>query len=334
MSENGNAPGVGIDCGTMNFVAARRSGKKVGYSRIRDAFVDLPMEHKRMLKLSNTAFAEMEGRLIVVGDDALSTANLLNKEIRRPLQGGLVSAGELDAQAVISLMMRQVLGEPLVDNEKCCYSVPAPAVDVQGSDVTYHSAILGKILRELNYAPEPINEAMAIIYSECGTDNFCGLGISYGSGMTNVCLSYNAMSALEFSLGRGGDFIDKNAARAVGSTAAKMCALKESGIDITNPKSRDEEAINLYIQTLIDYTIDNIIAQFVKVKSELLVPKPIPIIVSGGTSLAGGFLDKFKERFEKYKSRFPIEISEVRHAGDPMTAVAAGLLVLSQMVDD
>jgi len=325
--------GVGLDCGTMNFVSARKSGKKVTTARVRDAFIDLPPEHKRMLKLSNTAFAEIDGKLVVIGDDALNTANLLNREARRPLQGGLISAGELDAQTIISLMMKQILGDPRKPGEKCCYSVPSAAVDVGGSDVTYHSAILGKIVNELGYSAEPANEALAIVFSECTSENFCGLGISYGSGMTNVSLAFNAMSALEFSLGRGGDWIDNGAAKAVGSTKAKMCAVKESGIDITKPKDRSEEAISLFISTLIDYTIDNIIAQFVKVKSELLVPKPIPIIVSGGTSLAGGFLEKFQERFEQKRDRFPIQISEVRPAGDPMTAVATGLLVLSQMED-
>lgn len=332
-TKTGEDCGVGLDCGTMNFVSARKSGKKVTTARVRDAFIDLPTEHKRMLKLSNTAFAELEGRLIVVGDDALNTANLLNREARRPLQGGLISAGELDAQSIIALMMRQILGDPRKDGEKCCYSVPAAAIDVRESDVTYHSAILGKIVKELGYTAEPTNEALAIIFSECAQENFCGLGISYGSGMTNVCLAFNAMSALEFSVGRGGDWIDSGAAKAVGSTKAKMCSIKESGVDITKPRDRNEEAIALFVSTLIDYTIDSIIEQFVKVKSELLVPKPIPIVVSGGTSLAGGFLQKFQERFEEKRSRFPVQVSEVRPAADPMTAVATGLLVLSTMDD-
>ncbi len=331
-AEDGSS-GVGADIGTMNMVSARRSGKKVVTSRVRDAFIDLPPEHRRMLKLSNTAFAEVDGKLIVVGDDALNTANLLNREARRPLQGGLISAGELDAQAIIGLMMRQILGKPMVPGEKCCYSVPATAVDVHGSDVTYHSAILGKIVSELGFTPEAVNEALAIIFSECSQSNFCGLAFSYGSGMTNVCLTYNAMSALEFSLGRGGDWIDNGAAKAVGSTKAKMCSLKEGGIDITKPKSREEEAISLFIANLIDYTITKVIEQFVRVKSELMVPEPIPIVVSGGTSLAGGFLDMFKERFAVNQARFPVKVSEIRAASDPMTAVATGLLVLSQAID-
>jgi actin-like ATPase involved in cell morphogenesis len=330
-------PGVGLDCGTMNFVAARRIQEKIVTQRVRDAFIDLPPENKRMLKLSKTSFAELDGKLIVVGDAALETANLLNKDARRPMSGGVVSAGELDAQRIIALIMQEVLGKPVEKGEKCCYSVPAPAIDVRGSDVTYHSAILKKVLQELGYSPEPTNEAMAIVYSECVKENFSGLAISYGSGMTNVCLSYNAMSAFEFSLGRGGDWIDAGAAKAVGTTAARICSIKETEFDISKAigsDSREIEAIAVYIQSLIDYTIDKIIETFQSKKADIHIAKPLPIIVSGGTSLAKGFLDKFKERFEIYKPKFPIQISEIRHAANPMTAVATGLLLLSQMDDD
>jgi actin-like ATPase involved in cell morphogenesis len=141
--------GVGLDCGTMNFVAARRSAKKVVYSRVRDAFLDLPLDTKRMLKISKTDYVELDGKLLVIGDKAMETANLFNREARRPMSGGVIASGEVDAQQVIGLMMKQILGEPRVPKEKCCYSVPAPAVDVQGSDITYHKAILGKIIQEL-----------------------------------------------------------------------------------------------------------------------------------------------------------------------------------------
>lgn len=327
--------GVGIDLGTMNFVSARRVGKSgVRTSRIRNAFLDLPMEHKNMLKLSQKSFVELDGRLLVIGDEAIDTANLFNKEARRPMSGGMIAAGEIDAQQVIALMMKHTLGEPKTHGEKCFYSVPAPAIDIQGSDVTYHSAILGKILSELGYAAKPANEAQAIVYSECASDTFSGLGISFGAGMVNVCLTYNALNALEFSLGRSGDYIDQGAARAVNTTAAKICMIKENPeFDINHPKNREEEAIALFIQTLIDYVISNIIKQFTKVKNEILIPKPIPIVISGGTSLAKGFVEKFKEQFENYRSKFPVQISEIRAAKDPMTAVATGLLILAGMED-
>jgi len=325
--------GIGLDVGTMNFVSARMLGKSIKTSRVRNAFIDLPMENKRMLKISNTSFVEMDGRLLVIGDEALDTANLFNKEARRPMAGGIVASSEIDAQQVMGLIIKSVLGAPIVPGEKCCYSVPASAVDVTGSDITYHSRVLGKIITEIGFTPEPVNEAMAVIFSECSKTNFSGLGISYGSGMTNVSLAYNAMNALEFSLGRGGDWVDSGASKAIGTTAAKICSIKESGIDILNPIGREAEALAVYLENLIDYTINQIIAHFNKVKSELMVPKPIPIIISGGTSLANGFVDKFRERFEPLRKNFPIQISEVRYAVDPLTAVATGLLILGQMED-
>ncbi len=325
--------GVGLDVGTMNFVSARKAGDKVSTKRVRNAFIDLPPDKGKMLRLSGTSHVEMDGRLIVVGDEALDTANLFNREARRPMSGGMIAAGEIDAQKIIALMMREVLGEPLTKNEKCCYSVPAAAIDVQGSDVIYHGKILAKILIELGYNPEPVNEALAIIYTECAKTSFSGLGISYGSGMTNVCLTYNAMSVLEFSLGRGGDWIDAGAAKAIGSTSARICAAKESGVDISAPATREAEAIAVYVENLVDYTIQNLIARFSSVKDQIVAPKPIPIIVSGGTSLAKGFMGKFNERFEIHKDKFPIKISEIRQAADPMTAVAQGLLVSAQMDD-
>ena len=331
-----NSNGVGVDLGTGTIVSARsdETGKKVIIKRIRDVFIDLPGDVKRMLKLANTAYVELNDHLFVIGDDALNTANLFNREVRRPLSKGVISAGELDAQQIIGLMIKQTAGEPRCENEKCCYSVPAPAIDIPDSDITYHSAILGKIFKELKYDAEPVNEALAIIFSECGKENFSGIAISYGAGLTNICLAFNSMSALEFSVGWGGDRIDNGAAKAVNTTAAKICAIKESGVDIMAPKTREEEAIALFVQTLIDYTIDSIIKQFVKVKSEILVPKPIPLIISGGTSLISGFLAKFEERFKLNQSKFPVQISEICPATDPMTAVATGLLIYAQTAED
>jgi len=325
-------PGVGLDCGTMNFVSARRNGKKISTSRLRDVFIDLPKENKRMLKLSKTSYIEYDGKLIVIGDEAIQTANLFNKEVRRPMNNGIISSGEIEARSVMAIMMKQLLGDPIAENEKCCYSVPAKSID-NNSDIIYHRAMLGMILEEIGYDPEPINESLAVIYSECEKDNFSGIALSFGSGMTNVCMSYNAMSAMEFSLGRGGDWVDNGAAKAVGSTSAKMCSIKEKGVNIKAPSSRNEEAIALYIRELIDYSIKGIIKEFSSNDNIMTIPTSIPIVISGGTSLADGFADMFTERFEKFKDKFPVSVSNIRQAKDPLTSVANGLLLISSLDD-
>lgn len=323
--------GVGIDVGTMNIVSARNGqDDKVTIKRIRDAFLDLDLENRKALKMSKVNYVEKNGQLIVLGDDALTMANLTKREIRRPLARGIIAAGELDAQEVLSLMVYHVLGEPIVKEEHCYYSVPAAPIDVPDQDVTYHEEVFRKILSELRYTPHPMNEAMAIIYSQCEDANFSGLSVSFGSGMCNVALAYQTMMGMGFSLARGGDWIDSCAARAVGSTAARMCAIKEKGIDLAKPSNRETEAIALYTRNLIRYCLEKIASEFKKVQGAMDFSDPIPFVVSGGTTKAGSFMSILEEEFESIKKKgFPIQVSEIRQARDPMTAVAEGLLVLA-----
>jgi hypothetical protein len=332
-----NKPTVGLDVGTMNIVSARRADDngKTNTVRIRDAFIDLDLEAKKSLKLSKVDHLERNGKLIVVGDAALNMVNLFKRELRRPLSRGMLSAGEIEAQEILSVLIKHVLGEPLIPGEQCYYSVPAAPIDDPEQDVLYHTEVFRRIITEHGYTAHPANEAMGVIYSQCSVENFSGLGVSMGSGMCNIALSFQSICGLEFSVARGGDWIDNHAAKAMGSTAARMCSVKEKGVNLASTKSREEEAIALYIRSLIKYCLENIALQFRKVQARIDLPDPIPFIVSGGTSKVGGFLNVFNEEFEAIKKKgFPIPISEVRQAKDPMTAVAEGLLILAMQDEE
>jgi len=319
--------GVGLDIGTMNLVSGRRGSKGVETRRIRDAFLDLPLNAKKMLKLSNTSFIERDDEILILGDAALETANIFGREARRPLSDGLVSPNEMDSLEVLGFLVSHVLGGPAEKDEDCYFSVPAAPVDQPGKDIIYHKGVFEKIVSECGYEAYPSNEAMAIIFAECAPEGFSGLAMSFGSGMTNVALAINTIEGLSFSVARGGDWIDKGAGSAIGSTQARMCAIKEQGIDLMNPIGREQEALSFYYKELIEYGLTQIGNQFKTIQGQFALPKPIPLVVSGGTSLAGGFLDFFLSVFEKKRKRFPIEVSEIRHAKDPLNAVAHGLLI-------
>ncbi len=323
--------GVGLDVGTMNLVSARMNGAgRVSTTRIRDAFIDLDPEVKKTLRMSKVSYVEEDGRLLVLGDSALTMANLFKTEVRRPLSRGVISAGELDAQRVLSLLVYNVLKDPVVEGEHCYYSVPASPIDDLSQDVLYHQEVFRKIISEHGYTAHPLNEAMAIIYSQCAAEQFSGLAISFGSGMANIALAYQTVCGLSFSLARGGDYIDAYAAKAMGTTASRMCTLKEKGVDLLKPAGREEEAIAMYVRHLIRYCLENTAAQFRHSQNSLTLPGPIPFVLSGGTTKAGNFQQVFEEEFDTIKKRgFPIPISEIRMASDPMTAVAEGLLVLA-----
>lgn len=674
--------GVGLDVGTMNLVSARKTDKGIETRRMRDAFLDLPPESKKMLKLSGVSYVDRGDEILILGDAALDTANIFGREARRPLSGGLVSSTETDSLEVLGLLVRNVLGEPSEEGEHCYFSVPAAPIDIPGRDVVYHRGIFERIVSECGYTPTAGNEAMGLIFAEAARDNFSAIGLSFGSGMTN-CLSgdtevplldgskktlaelangaagetfwvysstpegqivpglahhprqtgvqpvirvhlddgsyfdctrdhrvmlrdgtflaagdlapetslmplythvqshkgsssrryrqikdnrtgkwvgehyllaealihrpldgdpdrevvhhvnfqgldnrpenlqvmrnsehkrlHNALSdgitarrkgktleaiygvdkaqdirskqqttlqqpsirskfvhnckvngnktailhkgktieeirgsdvasihrawmdsdegrktltdsgrlggattgkrtrgktyeevyghekaalmrsrqseaakrryaraldaphnhkvvrvenlgvsvpvydltvdehhnfalscgvfvhncalamntieGLTFSVGRGGDWIDSGAAKSIGSTQARICALKEKGIDLNNPQGRDQEALAFYYKNLIEYVIDQIALQFKSIEGKFALPKAIPLIISGGTSKPTGFVEFFTKLFDKKRKRFPIEVSEIRSASDPLNAVANGLLV-------
>jgi len=321
--------GVGIDLGTMNIVAARSVDDKISTKRIRDAFIDLPLGSERMLKLAKVSHIRRDDALLIVGDAAYDMANMLAKEVRRPLQGGLVSSGELDALSVLAILVREVLGAPAVPNEICRFSVPAAPVDAPNQDVVYHRRVLEKIVGDCGYRAMASNEALAIVFSDCADSSFSGITMSFGSGMTNVCLALHTLEAMSFSVAVGGDYIDAKSAQQLGSqmTRSRICSLKEKGIDLRSPRTREEQVLECYYRNLIEHVFEKMIEEFDRQRGKIAAPFPIPLVVSGGTSKAGGFLELFKEIFEKRKGRFPVEISEVRPAKDPLNAVAMGLLI-------
>lgn len=319
--------GVGLDLGTMNVIAARRTSEGITHTRMRDVFLDLPITAKKMLRLSKTSFVERGDDLYILGDAALETANVFGREARRPLSGGLIAAGETEALDVLVMLIKHVLGEPRTEKEVCFFSVPAPPVDQPDKDIIYHRGVFERILKDLGYRGVASNEAMGVIFNECAQDGFSGVGLSFGSGMTNCALAINTIEGLSFSVARGGDFIDAGAAKSVGSTQARITAIKEGGIDLLHPVGREQEALAFYYQNLIEYAIDQIALRFRMVQGQFSLPKPIPMVVSGGTSKAGNFLAVFKEVFESKRKRFPIEVSEIRPAKEPLNAVAYGMLI-------
>jgi len=284
-----------------------------------------------MLKMSKIQYIESDEYLYIIGDPALKIANMFKKEVRRPLSKGVISAGETDAEKILLLLLKSIMEEPETEGEVCFYSVPAAPIDAD-MDILYHKEMFRKIVSSLGFKAEPMNEAAAIVYSNAAADGFTALASSFGAGMVNTALLYQTMIGMEFSVAKSGDWIDENAAKAVGKTSSQIMAIKERGVNLLDPTEgdakffREREAIIMYYRNLISNTIGAIKDEFRKTDSSVELTDPIPWILSGGTSQPKNFLEFFKEEFSKVKN-FPIDISEIRMANDPLGDVAKGLLV-------
>lgn len=332
----------GIDIGTAFLVSARQDdNRQIQIKSIRDAFLDVDNEPetKKMLGMSDADYIEQDDKLYIIGDTALTIANIFKKEARRPLSQGVISPGEIEAEKILSVLIDNVLGSTKAPDETCFFSVPAPSID-KPMDIIYHQAMFSKLIGSKGYKPHALNEAAAIAYSNAAKEKFSALTLSFGAGMVNVCLMYKTVIGMSFSLARGGDFIDQSAARACGTTASRVVAIKEKGTDLMDiargePKTlREREAIQVYYKSLVMYALSTVQEEFIKRRGSIELPESVPIILSGGTAKAANFKEFFEEAFKAVKDKFPIPISEVRMASDPLSAVAQGLLVAAMNFDE
>jgi len=323
---------VGCDVGTSNLVCAKKQDDQVEVQRLRNAFVGIDDEQKQRLTAGSLNAVHIKDKAYIVGDDAISIARILNKEVRRPMASGILNPQEKEGRSVIGALVKALLGEPAEDDERCCFSVPAVPVDNPSANTVWHAGFFSQLLDGMGYESEPVNEALAIIYAECADDDHSGIALSHGGGQINICASYKLVGTLEFSISRSGDWIDSATANAVGIPVARVLKVKEdSAFDLLTASSCDDEiaqALYYHYKAMIKYEIQALIKEWAKMQSQLDFPSAIPIILSGGTASIKGFKDLWESELEKVQKRtlLPFKISEVRMAKDPLGAVARGLL--------
>lgn len=333
MTDTTTVKGKGLDIGTVNLVSAERTADGgVTVRRQRNVFLDVPPDPytRSMLTRLKVPYVMHNKRLYVLGESAFELANVLNKNTRRPMKDGVISPRETDALPVMKLLIQKLLGQAK-PNEVCYYSVPADPVDSE-SNVVYHKEIFETVLKNLGYDPRAMVEGHAVVFSELAEDDFTGVGMSFGGGMVNVCVSYKSMPCVAFSVSRSGDWIDHNVARVLGVNPARATFKKERGINIARPATREEEAYSIYYRELISYTLSRITDEFARAEGLPSFPDPVAIVCSGGTSMVGGFIEVVHDELTKLE--LPLQVREVRHAADPFHAVAKGTLMAALSESD
>ena len=323
----------GLDVGTMNILSAEQEDDGTKFVQQRNSFVEIEYSDmaEQMLSRSQVLHIRKDDKVYVVGDDALNFANIFNKETRRPMEVGILSSDESSAIPMIKLITEQVTGDPSIPEEKLFFSSPADPID---SDVStlYHQKTLESMISDMGYDPEPINEGMAVIYSELAGNNFTGLGVSFGAGMTNICLSYYAVPVMKFSVARGGDWVDQQAAQATGTPVDKITSIKEDDftLDFTTDVGGVEGALSIYYENMLDYVI-NKIAEEVD-EEDIEENLDVPVVVTGGTSNPDGFEDLFDKHLRDVS--IPFSISDVQSPDDPLYSVARGALVAARSEEE
>jgi hypothetical protein len=330
----------GLDVGTSFIILSSEHDNQIQYKEFRDAFYIIkpttPVATKMIEKgLSGKVFTkDSDGSFILLGKDAIEKAIERNDTAKRPMYKGVVSAKEKDAKRILAFILKEVAGQSTVPNEKLVFCVPAQPVDQEDEDfdVGYHEDVVKTILAECGYDARSINEAEALCYAELADEDYTGIGISCGAGMTNVCVMLNGEPTVVFSTTKSGDWIDRMSAVATGEPDSVVQAEKEAG-GFKIGEHNDNPvlaAVSAYYDRLIDYTTKQLSVALSNHKSLPKFKNPLKIVIAGGTSQADGYIETFAQKIAN--NNFPLEIKSINHSADPLRAVSKGCLIAANIL--
>jgi hypothetical protein len=317
--------GRGLDWGSASIFASaksRISGKPL-INLQRNAFLEVPGDGftQSLLRKFGIDCVVRGTRAYVLGDLAFELATIFDKPVRRPLKD---SAGaDPDGAFVVRHLLERILGRPQKPGEICVYSVPGEPVDPDRKFI-YLQGVLEESLRALGYTPRPMLESHVLIHQEFKESAYTGMAVTWGGSTANVCVACKGVPALSFSTSRGGEWVDRNVAKALNLPDAQVCAAKERGMNLFQPQDHVEGAIAIYYRHLIQFTLEAIQRKLNGADAVPSFSGPIDLVCAGGSAMVGGFLEMFQQELQKVQ--LPIPIGRIRLAQIPLEAVAAGCL--------
>jgi hypothetical protein len=328
----GNA--IGLDIGTANIVVYRHDAGGRRHSIESNAFFKVPaLPHTRtILEDRGILFFHKSDTLYVLGNAAEEFAQILGGATYRPMVDGIVNLKEDEGIAVIRAILDHHLAASKPAGTDLWFSVPAATLD-QPDNVIVNESIFAGYLKELGYTPRPVNEGLAVVLSELAANHSTGIGISMGGGMCNVCVAYLSIPALTYSIGKGGDYIDTMVGQSVGESATKIKTIKERELDLSRPPANNiETGLHIYYQSLFTILVESLEKALNRSDNVPQLKEAVPLVLSGGTVLPGGSLQKFKEALAG--ASLPIRIADVLLAEEPLAATARGAWRMAGLDND
>ncbi len=320
---------IGVDVGTSRLVVYKSSADEPPTLTTElNAYIELPKISSVLTSLNNRKVPcrIRDNEVLVIGQWSTTFAELFHSELLRPMSDGCVNAGSDQAMSVLETLLEQVLGPQRSSNISLVFSVPSKGLGTSRpspADLAFHQAYLEQQFKRLGYSAYALREGEAVIYSALADENYTGIGISFGAGLCNISFTYLSVPILDFHVARGGDWIDTNTAAVLNEKATRVRLLKERGLSL-----RDDggtalyRSLSLFYRQAIEAIVAEMCAVFRNHEDMPQLDEAIPIVLAGGTAIPPGFADAFRQALGT--ANFPLQISEVRLARDPLNATAEG----------
>ncbi|MFO7967009.1 MAG: PRC-barrel domain-containing protein [Archaeoglobaceae archaeon] len=314
----------GLDVGTLDIVFAEKRGGSTAFARQRNAYLEIDDNELTgsMFDSARLLFMENNGKTLILGEDAVKLASILKREVLRPVKHGFITPEDKDSLPMLRVIVEKIVPHAEKD-EIMCTSSPAKLIDSK-IDVNYHNKTLKAMAKKWGYEVTQIDEGLAVIYSELGKHGFTGMGINVGAGYTTLTIAYRASPILSFSLAKGGDWVEKEAAAATGLSKFKVNSIKEVSFSLNSQYEMGsvEGALNIYFEALVNYIISNLQNELEGID---LPQADFPVFIAGNTALTEGFVELFKEKLDQAK--LPLNTTSVNRVKEPVYTVARGCLI-------
>lgn len=307
---------IGLDIGEHATVVARDG---VDPTTERTNFVELPAEEMvlDMLASGDVEYFERGGTVYAVGDAATDFAGMFDAPVESLLRDGVLT-GQRDVDGVlVELLIEQVLG-PADDDEQVVYATPADPVDADVDTLFYRRTIEDRLVA-LGYDPTSITRGVATGFAGAGRDAPSEIAIVLGTGTSEVCLLDDGQPVLQFGLGRGGSWIDRQVAGATDREPGAVADERE-GVGLTT----DEGVLGLYYENYLSYVVEAVTEHV----TEEFGGAAVPVVVAGPAARPEGVGEVVSELLSE--AGLPFDIGEVRVLDDPVTAVARGARLASE----
>ena len=327
---------IGFDVGTYNLIVSTPEfhTQVNAYLKLNKSLSPTALSTFKKMGVPTIENVKKDGtkELIVVGSKSVEIAADFSTEVKRPMELGCVGSDE-ESYPILADMLGGMLDKLTFDKGLLYYSIPANAIS-DNTNIELHKELLRSIFegyrdsRGIDLTIRPMNEASAIVFSEC--EDFTGIGISTGAGMVNLSYVKFGLNVFSFSIPQSGDWIDEQVARASNRTKSQV-NLDKKLVDISSDaKTSFDLVVKTQYQILIDAVLQKIVYGISVHQGNVNSGKPVPIIIGGGVSSIKGFMDVFKKSFESFRGDIQMEISDVKMAAHGVKAVAHGLHVAAQ----
>jgi uncharacterized protein with PQ loop repeat len=340
---------LGLDLGTKHIVLSYRDKNKLVTRYEVNGYLVLPGSDnfaKQLLVKQGVPFVSRGSELIAIGQKAEKLAFTFNRTLKRPMAEGGVSKTDDDAQEIIAIIIRSIIGK-LNDDAILYYCTTAKPINNDTLNIDFHRKVVKLIIE--GYAGEAkirsyhINEARCLVMEE----QSAAIGISWGAGTITVHAGIFGVPIFEFSITGAGDWIDIEAAKRFGydpchpgvesnETPTSICRRKMS--DDFNllkiPKDNVGRSIYLMYEILVENVVKHIVRGFNENRGKYRFDSPVNIVNAGGTSMPRGFLGLLSREINKVRGDLNIPIGEIKQAENPLFAVSCGCLLAAELHQD